>query len=150
MAKRANGEGNIRKRKDGKWLVTYPTGLYTDKGKREYVYRYCDTQAEAAEILRQLQAEKSMGVSQSKATVKTGEWMEKWIEGKAKGKKPLKPSTLASYRNNFRLHIPYRQRAFDKAGRKFYALNGTYPHRFPFLSQGSISAPHNQWLPDCR
>lgn len=40
MAKRANGEGNIRKRKDGKWLVTFPTGLYKDNGKREYVYKY--------------------------------------------------------------------------------------------------------------
>ena len=108
MSKRANGEGSIRKRKDGKWLVTFPTGLYTDKGKREYVYKYTETQAEAAEILRQLQAEKGMGVSQSKAAVKTGEWMEKWIESKAKGQKPIKPSTLTSYRNNFRLHIkPY-------------------------------------------
>lgn len=107
MAKRrANGEGNIRKRKDGKWLVTFPTGLYTDKGKREYIYRYTDTQAEAAEELRRLQAEKAMGISQSKAAVKTGEWMETWIE-KHKATK-LATATLTSYRNNFRLHIkPY-------------------------------------------
>lgn len=57
MAKRANGEGNIRKRTDGKWLVTFPTGLYKESGKREYIYRYAGTQTEAAEILRQLQAE---------------------------------------------------------------------------------------------
>ena len=73
MAKRANGEGSIRKRTDGKWLVTFPTGLYKENGKREYVYRYADTQAEAAEILRQLQAEKGMGVSHSRAAIKTGE-----------------------------------------------------------------------------
>lgn len=103
MAKRANGEGSIRKRKDGKFLVTFPTGLYTDKGKREYLYRYAATQAEALEILHQLQAERAMGISQSKAAVKTGEWMEKWIE---KHKAPkLAPATLTSYRNNFRLHI---------------------------------------------
>lgn len=106
MAKRANGEGNIRKRKDGRWLVTFPTGLYKDNGKREYVYRYTDTQAEAAEVLRQLQAEKAMGISQSTTTVTVGEWMENWIE---KHKAPkLAPATLTSYRNNFRLHIkPY-------------------------------------------
>lgn len=106
MAKRANGEGNIRKRKDGKWLVTFPTGMYKADGKREYLYRYANTQTEAAEILRQLQAEKAMCISQSKAAVKTGEWMEKWIE---KHKAPkLAPATLTSYRNNFRLHIkPY-------------------------------------------
>ena len=106
MAKRANGEGNIRKRKDGKWLVTFPTGLYKDNGKREYVYKYTDTQAEAREVLDNLKAETAMGVSQSKAAVKTGEWMETWIE---KHKAPkLAPATLTSYRNNFRLHInPY-------------------------------------------
>lgn len=106
MSKRANGEGSIRKRKDGKWLVTFPTGMYKDDGKREYIYRYTDTQAEAAEILRQLQAEKAMGISQSKAAVKTGEWMNTWIE---KHKAPkLAPATLTSYRNNFRIHIkPY-------------------------------------------
>lgn len=106
MAKRANGEGNIRKRKDGKWLVTFPTGLYTDNGKREYIYRYTNTQTEAVEVLHQLQAEKAMGVSQSTTAVTVGEWMENWIE-KRKAPK-LTPSTLTSYRNNFRLHIkPY-------------------------------------------
>ena len=106
MAKRANGEGNIRKRKDGRWLVTFPTGLYREDGKREYLYRYATTQAGAAEILRQLQTEKAMGISQSSAVVKVGDWMETWIE---KHKAPkLAPATLTSYRNNFRLHIkPY-------------------------------------------
>lgn len=106
MAKRANGEGSIRKRQDGKFLVTFPTGLYKENGKREYVYKYCTTQAEAVEVLRQLQSEKAMGVCHSKSAVKTGDWIETWIE---KHKAPdLAPSTLTSYRNNFRVHIkPY-------------------------------------------
>ena len=106
MAKRANGEGNIRKRKDGRWLVTFPTGLDREDGKREYIYRYTSTQTEAAEVLRQLQSEKAMGISQSTAVVTAGDWMETWIE---KHKAPkLAPATLTSYRNNFRLHIePY-------------------------------------------
>lgn len=103
MAKRANGEGSIRKRKDGKWLVTFPTGIYKDNGKPEYVYRYCKTQAEAAEELRKLQTEKRMGVCHGKETVKTGAWLEEWVE---KHKAPkLAPATLTSYRNNLRLHI---------------------------------------------
>lgn len=80
MSKRCNGEGSIRKRTDGRWLVTFPTGLYKDNGKREYIYRYAATQAEAAEILRQLQAERGMGISSSKANIKTGEWIDKWID----------------------------------------------------------------------
>lgn len=103
MAKRANGEGSIRKRKDGKWLVTFPTGLFKENGKRELIYKYCDSQAEAVEELRQLQNEKSMGVCQSMGAVKTGDWIDTWIE---KHKAPkLAPATLTSYRNNSRLHI---------------------------------------------
>lgn len=101
MAKRANGEGSIRKRKDGKWLVTFPTGLFKENGKRELIYKYCDSQAEAVKELRQLQNEKSMGVCQSKGAVKTGDWIDTWIE---KHKAPkLAPATLTSYRNNSRL-----------------------------------------------
>ena len=107
MAKRrANGEGSIRKRKDGKWLVTFPTGLYTERGKKAYYYRYFNSQADAVRELQQLQSERAMGVCHSKSAVKTGDWIETWIE---KHKAPkLAPSTLTSYRNNFRVHIrPY-------------------------------------------
>ena len=106
MAKRANGEGSIRKRKDGKWLVTFPTGLYKENGKREYLYFYFNSQASAVRELQRLQSEKAMGVCHSKSAVKTGDWIETWIE---KHKAPkLAPSTLTSYRNNFRVHIkPY-------------------------------------------
>ena len=70
MAKRANGEGSIRKHAaSGKWLVTFPTGLYTEKGKRENIYIYCDTQGEAVEELHKLQTEKAMGVCQGKSAV---------------------------------------------------------------------------------
>ena len=105
MAKRANGEGNIRRHKN-RWLVTFPTGIYKANGKREYLYRYYDNQSRAVAGLRQLQSEKAMGVCHSKAAVKTGDWIETWIE---KHKAPhLAPSTLTSYRNNFRVHIrPY-------------------------------------------
>ena len=138
MAKRANGEGNIRRRKDGRWLVTFPTGLYKDNGKREYIYRYEATQAEAAETLRQLQVEKGMGVSASKANIKTGEWVKTWIE---KHKAPkLAPATLTSYRNNFRLHIEpamgeislrkletyHIQRALDNIGGKLSTFVKSY------------------------
>ena len=106
MAKRANGEGSIYKRKDGKWLVTFPTGLYKENGKKEYLYFYFNSQAAAVRELQRLQSEKAMGVCHSKSAVKTGDWIETWIE---KHKAPkLAPSTLTSYRNNFRVHIrPY-------------------------------------------
>lgn len=45
MAKRANGEGNIHKRKDGRYQISFPTGIYKDNGKREVIYKYAATQA---------------------------------------------------------------------------------------------------------
>lgn len=103
MAKRANGEGSIRKRRDGKWLVTFPTGIYKENGKREYIYKYCDTQTEAVQELRTLQNEKAMGVNRSKAAIKTGEWVNTWIENHKAPK--LAPATLTSYRNSYLNHI---------------------------------------------
>lgn len=98
MAKR----NYISKRKDGKFLVSFPTGIRKENGKREYIYKYCDTQREAIEVLEQLQAEKQMGVCHGKSTIKTGDWIKHWIEAKAS---KIAPATLTSYRNNFRLHI---------------------------------------------
>lgn len=100
---RANGEGCIRKHSSGRWVVEFPTGLYKENGKREYIYKYADTQAEAKEILIDLQSEKRMGVNPAKGDIKTGVWIEIWIE---KHKAPhLASATLTSYRNNFRIHI---------------------------------------------
>ena len=144
--KRANGEGNIRKRKDGKWLVTFPTGLYEEKenkdglkvAKRQYIYKYCATQAEAREELHKLQAEKNMGINQRKADVKTGDFLYKFIE-ETKAPK-LAPSTLTSYRNSFLNHlkpalgeIPLKkletyhiQRALDQIGGSFSTFLKNY------------------------
>lgn len=101
MAKRANGEGNIHKRKDGRYQISFPTGIYKKNGKREIIYQYAATQAEASKILQKLQADKGIGVCQSGMT--TGDWIDTWIE-KYKAPK-LKPATLTSYRGNARLHI---------------------------------------------
>ena len=44
-----------------------------------------------------------MGMSQTAGATPTGVWIEKWIN--MDREKPLAPSTLTSYRTNFRLHI---------------------------------------------
>lgn len=100
--RRANGEGCITQRKDGKWLIQYNTGVYKD-GKKERIYKYARTQADALEILEKLKVENRMGVSHSNAKVKTGDWIDEWINTYKAPK--IKPATLTSYRNNARLHI---------------------------------------------
>lgn len=49
--KRANGEGNIRKRKDGRWEGRYTAGYNPDTGKRIIKNVLGKTQAEVKEKL---------------------------------------------------------------------------------------------------
>ena len=54
MAKRrANGEGNIRKRKDGRWEGRYTAGRDPETGKAIYKNVLGKTQAEVKEKLKQ-------------------------------------------------------------------------------------------------
>ena len=50
--KRANGEGNIRKRKDGRWEGRYTAGYHPDTGKRIIKNVLGRTQAKAKEKLK--------------------------------------------------------------------------------------------------
>ena len=50
--KRANGEGNIRKRKDGRWEGRYTAGRDSETGKPIYKNVLGRTQAEAKNKLK--------------------------------------------------------------------------------------------------
>lgn len=99
--RRGNGEGCIRERKDGRWLVEMQTGIKAD-GKPKKIFKYAKSQAEAIEVLSKLKSELMIGVDNSKGAVKTGEWCFKWLDTY---KRKLKPSTRTSYQNNIRVHI---------------------------------------------
>ena len=55
--KRANGEGNIRKRKDGRWEGRYTAGYDPNTGKRINKNVLGKTQAEAREKLKKAMEE---------------------------------------------------------------------------------------------
>ena len=111
MAKRrANGEGNLRKRKDGRWEGRYTAGHDPETGKAIYRNVLGRTQAEARAKLKQA-IEEAKQVDPVKAKQYTvGEWMDVWFENYAKVKvRPLLPSDLpgvhrqphqAEYREN--------------------------------------------------
>lgn len=103
MSRRASGEGSVSHRADGRWVVSFSTGIYLPNGKPEKIYRYGKTQQEAISLLQELQVQKQMGVQMGKSKVTAGEYMNDWIERRKAPK--LAPATLTSYRNNFRLHI---------------------------------------------
>lgn len=101
MAKRGKGEGCIRKRIDGKWLVEFQTGVKAD-GKPKKIYKYCKTQAEAIKELNKLQSEFLVGVDKTNGNISVSDWCRVWLN---KYKKKLAPTTQRSYETNIRVHI---------------------------------------------
>ena len=96
MAKRrANGEGNIRKRKDGRWEGRYTAG-YDQDGKRIIRTVLGRTQAEVKSKLSVAIAEsQQLDVSRS-GEYTVAEWLRLWFELYAKPS--IRPSTAGYYR----------------------------------------------------
>ena len=101
--KRANGEGSIRKRSDGRWEGRYTAGRNPETGKPIYKNVLGKTQAEVKEKLAEA-IEKSKGVDMARAGKYTlGQWMEVWFENVAQVK--VRPSSHATYRGYLDNHI---------------------------------------------
>ena len=104
MAKRrSNGEGNIRKRKDGRWEGRYTAGLDPITGKQVFKNVLGKTQAEVKEKLKIALAE-----NQKVDFTKTGkytvtQWMNEWYENVAKIK--VRASSHQTYRGYIDNHI---------------------------------------------
>ena len=104
MAKRrSNGEGNIRKRKDGRWEGRYTAGHDPETGKQIFKNVLGKTQAEVKEKLKKaLEEAKKVDVTRTgKYTVET--WMDEWFENVAKLK--VRPSSHQTYRGYIDHHI---------------------------------------------
>ena len=82
--KRANGEGNIRKRSDGRWEGRYTAGYNTETGKRIIKNVLGKTQAECkAKLAAAMEATKGVDVSRANEyTVAT--WLRSWYDIYAK------------------------------------------------------------------
>ena len=101
--KRANGEGSIRKRSDGRWEGRYTAGRNPETGKPIYKNVLGKTQAEVKEKLTEA-IERSKGVDMARAGKYTlGQWMEVWFENVAQVK--VRPSSHATYRGYLDNHI---------------------------------------------
>ena len=101
--KRANGEGSIRKRKDGRWEGRYTAGHDPETGKAIYKNVLGKTQAEVKQKLKQAIGEtQALDVTKvGKYTV--GEWMEVWFHDYAKIK--VRPSSHQTYQGYIHNHI---------------------------------------------
>ena len=103
MAKRrANGEGSIRKRKDGRWEGRYTTGRDPVTGKAIYKNVLGKTQAEVKEKLKA--AIGKSGVQPIRAEHYTvGQWLDTWMENYAKLQ--VRASSYKTYQGFISNHI---------------------------------------------
>lgn len=104
MAKRANGEGYIGRRKDGSGWGGYVTLGYGPDGKQVRRYFSAKTQAEAREKLQALVAERNAGnVSMEQLTV--AQYLDRWLAHK---QRDVKFNTFRSYEMTTRVHVKPR------------------------------------------
>ena len=84
MAKRrANGEGSIRKRKDGRWEGRYTAGRDPVTGKAIYKNVLGKTQAEVKEKLKSA-IKKNSALPLAAGQYTLGQWLDTWMENYTK------------------------------------------------------------------
>ena len=101
--KRANGEGSIRKRSDGRWEGRYTAGYHPETGKRITKNVLGKTQAECkAKLTKAIEDCKLLDISRANEyTVAT--WLRTWFELYAKPH--IRPSTMNYYQRNIEQHV---------------------------------------------
>ena len=110
MAKRANGEGTLSRRKDkaGKtvgWRAAVTVGINED-GTQDRRWVSGKTQAEVQEKLRAFQADMHSGTVSDTEGLTVTAFMTRWTDHKER--EGLKPNTVQSYRDTVRLYVtPY-------------------------------------------
>lgn len=102
MAKRANGEGSVRQRADGKWEARI-SKRDPVSGKLKYFSYYGKTRKEAYDKLVKAQAEIQKGTFVDPDKITFGDWLTVWLNEYKKNK--IRPSTWALYEMMSRVHI---------------------------------------------
>ena len=101
--KRAKGEGNIRKRKDGRWEGRFTVGHDPITGKPITKNVLARTQAECKKKLRE-ELNKAEVLDYTKADkITVGAWLDTWYENYVKT--TLRPATVKNYEILIRVHI---------------------------------------------
>ena len=104
MAKRrSNGEGSIRKRRDGRWEGRYTAGINPETGKQVFKNVLGKTQAEVKEKLTKALAENQKLDFTKQGKYNVAQWMDEWFENVCKIR--VRPSSHQTYRGYIDRHI---------------------------------------------
>lgn len=95
MARRSNGEGNVRERKTGVWEASVMLG-----GRRYYATG--KTEPDVRKKLRDLQAKHALGNLTAPTRLTVAQHLGEWLEA---GAPEWKPRTLEYYRTNCELYL---------------------------------------------
>ncbi len=101
MSRRANGEGTIYRRKDGRWEGSAYLGTVSGKTRRLHVYG--KTRKEANEKLTVKMAEVQRGIPIPDRSWTIGDYLDYWMTEVAPSK--LRPRTMELYESTIRLYL---------------------------------------------
>jgi integrase len=100
MGRRANSEGSISRRKDGRWMARY-TIETPDGTKRKTLY--AKTRKEAADKLTEALAARNSGaLTFDSEDLTVGEYLDRWLESI---RDSVKPVSWENYERNIRLYL---------------------------------------------
>lgn len=99
--RRANGEGTITRRSDGRYQAA--AYVYRPDGTRSRKFVYGKTRAEAADKLTAMQEKTRQGIPAATSAMALEEYLDYWLRAVAAVR--LKPSTLTSYEVMARIYI---------------------------------------------
>src|SRR5579875_474333 len=97
MGKRANGEGSVYQRKDGRWVAS----ILLDNGKRKSIY--CKTQQEAVKAARKVNLAKDQGMLITTEEQSLQTFLTTWLQDTARPR--LRERTYLRYRELIERHI---------------------------------------------
>lgn len=98
----AKGDGNIRKRSDGRWEGRYTLGIDPVTGKQIQKSVYGATQKEVRLKLREITSQIDEGTYLEPCNMKLGVWLDTWLKEYTGN---VKPATYAAYEQHVRVHI---------------------------------------------
>ena len=140
--KRANGEGSIRKRKDGRWEGRYTAGHDPETGKPIYRNVLGKTQSEVKEKLKTaIQETQSLDFSKT-GQYTVGQWMDVWYENYAKIK--VRPSSHQTYKGYIENHI--KPNIGDIPLEKLTTLDLQRLYK-TLLARGRVDRLESKWQP---
>ncbi len=101
MAKRANGEGTITRRKDGRYAAA--AYVYKPDGTRTRKWVYGKTRAEVGAKLTEMQEKTRQGIPAVTSNMPLNTYLDYWLKTVAPER--YKPSTMSSYEPITRVYI---------------------------------------------